>query len=110
MDGGCTLKLARNEQIVAWVLDRLRYNRSREAVTLAIFQAVPLYYAAVAVKQSGTTISSRERNALLVDRYKSFMAPAFLKFLQEEYDFQTPPWLTMDLMGQATFAGARKVA
>lgn len=107
MDAGSPLELGKNERIVKWVLDRLSHDKSRKAATLAIFQAVPLYYVAVAMKQSGTIMNSTKRDAFLADRYKSLIAPAFLRFLQEEYDFQIPPWLTMDLMGQTTLAGAR---
>lgn len=107
MDGGFTLNLPKNEPRVVWVLDRLRHDKSRKASTLAILQAVPLYYAAVAVRQSGTIMSSTNRDAMLADRYKSFIAPAFLRFLREEYNFQVPLWITTDLMGQTTFTGGR---
>lgn len=104
MDGDSTLMLDKNEKTVRWVLDRLRQDNTRKASTLAIYQAVPVYYTASAVKQSGT-MTATKRDALIVDSYEKFVAPAFVKFLQDNYEFQAPEWLTMGLMGQTTLSG-----
>ncbi|CAN0293760.1 unnamed protein product, partial [Ascophyllum nodosum] len=43
-----------------------------------------------------------------VETYRTFAAEAFLKWLQKEYDFHTPSWVNMELMGMATFQDYEK--
>ena len=99
------LLLDRNELTVSWVLNRLKKDAGRkQANTLTIFQSVPIYYAALAVRQS-KEVSTKDRNWNAVETYRTFAAEAFLKWLQKEYDFHTPSWVNMELMGMATFQG-----
>ena len=104
MDGGSTLKLDKNEKTVRWVLDRLQQDNTCKASTLAVYQGVPVYYAASATKQSGAMISAK-RDALSASTYEELAVPGFLKLLEENYEFTTPGWLTRGLMGQTTFSG-----
>ncbi|CAN0018737.1 unnamed protein product, partial [Ectocarpus sp. 13 AM-2016] len=63
-------------------------------------QTVALCYTAMGVKRNAGEIDSKKREALLLKAYKDDVVPGFLKWLSEEGDCTTPPWLTMDMMGR----------
>ena len=98
---GDSLKLPANKKGMSWCLDRLKKDIGRKTKTLSIFQAVPLYYAALGVKEHKMTVTAR--NAAVVRAYK-YTAPAFLAYLQEQHDFQAPSWLTIGVMGCTTLS------
>ena len=99
-----TLWLDKNDHTVPWVLERILKSTNSRANTLAAIQSVPIYYTALAIKQS-KEMAARDRNRKLADTYKQFVAPSFLKWLRDEHEFQTPSWLTMEHMGMTTFQG-----
>ncbi|CAB1105662.1 unnamed protein product [Ectocarpus sp. CCAP 1310/34] len=63
-------------------------------------QTVALCYTAMGVKRNAGEIDSKKREALLLKAYKDDVVPGFLKWLSEEGDCTTPPWLTMEMMGR----------
>ena len=75
---------------------------ARKTKTLGIFQAVPLYYAALAVKRE-QKMNILQRNAAVVTSYK-YAAGAFLEWLYEKHDFRAPSWLTVGVMGCTTLS------
>lgn len=101
---GDSLKLEANEKGMSWCLDRLKKDIGRKTRVLSIFQHVPLYYAALAVKREHK-MTVNARNAAVVRAYK-YAAPAFLAYLQEKHDFQAPSWLTIGAMGCTTLSAS----
>lgn len=63
-----------------------------------MYQAVPVYYAARAIKQS-RKMAAIKRVALIAHTYNKFVALEFLKLPQESYEFGR---LIMDFMGKIT--------
>ena len=99
---GDSLKLAANEKGMSWCLDRLKKDTGRKTKVLSIFQTVPLYYAALAVKREHK-MTVNARNAAVVRAYK-YAGPAFWRYLQEQHDFHAPSWLTIGVMGCTTLS------
>ena len=99
-----SLKMGANEKGMSWCLERLKKELAsgRKTKTLSIFQAVPLYYAALAVKRE-EKMTMQRRNAEMVEAYK-FATGAFLEYLRETHEFNLPSWLTMNVMGCTTLS------
>lgn len=91
MSSGATLKPGGNEESVSWVLTRLRPDNTRAAVTLAYSRHFPSYDIRVAAELLGIIQISTKRDALLLQSYRSFIAPTFPRFPHQEDDLQASP-------------------